>query len=93
VFPVDGRVDECEMYLDFFVPNPIDTDSARRYWERNMDLTIRTVCDEDFPTSEAMQRNFATGAQTHSVFGRNEPALTHFERTISERVAAGRGAA
>jgi phenylpropionate dioxygenase-like ring-hydroxylating dioxygenase large terminal subunit len=93
VFPVDGRVDECEMYLDFFVPNPIDTDSARRYWERNMDLTIRTVCDEDFPTSEAMQRNFANGAQTHSVFGRNEPALTHFERTVSERVAAGRSAA
>jgi phenylpropionate dioxygenase-like ring-hydroxylating dioxygenase large terminal subunit len=88
VFPVEDRVDECEMFLDFFVPQPIDTDSARRHWERNMDLTIRTVCDEDFPVSEAMQRNFASGAPSHSYFGRNEPALAHFERTVSQRVAA-----
>jgi phenylpropionate dioxygenase-like ring-hydroxylating dioxygenase large terminal subunit len=92
VLPVDGKVDECVMYLDFFVPNPIDSDSARRHWERNMDLTIRTVCDEDFPTSEGMQRNFAIGAQTHAVFGRNEPALAHFERTVAQRVAAGESA-
>lgn len=87
VFPVDGRVDECEMYLDFFVPNPIDTDSARRHWERNMDLTIRTVCDEDFPVSESMQRNFATGTQSHAIFGRNEPALAHFETMVRARTA------
>jgi len=88
VFPVDGRVDECEMYLDFFVPNPIDSDSARRHWERNMDLTIRTVCDEDFPVSETMQRNFTLGSRSHAIFGRNEPALAHFESTVLARTAA-----
>ncbi|MBT7758876.1 MAG: aromatic ring-hydroxylating dioxygenase subunit alpha, partial [Rhodospirillaceae bacterium] len=43
VFPVDDKVDECVMYLDFFIPEPAETDSARQHWDRNMDLTIRTV--------------------------------------------------
>ena len=89
IFPVEGKVDECVMELAFFVPNPIDSDSARRHWQRNMDLTIRTVCDEDFPTAEGMQRNFALGTPMHALIGRNEPALAHFERTVTERVTAG----
>ncbi len=89
VFPVDGKVDECVMHLDFFIPNPIDSDSARRHWERNMDLTVRTVCDEDFPTGEGIQRNLSLGLRKHTVFGLNEPALAHFEQTISKHVTAG----
>jgi phenylpropionate dioxygenase-like ring-hydroxylating dioxygenase large terminal subunit len=86
VFPVEGKADECVMVLDFFVPDPIDSDSARRHWERNMDLTIRTVCDEDFPVGEGIQRGMGSGAQTHTSYGRNEPALAHFERTVSQVV-------
>jgi hypothetical protein len=74
------------MYLDFHVPNPIDSDSARRHWQRNMDLTIRTVCEEDFPASEGMQRGFSSGAQTHSTYGRNEPALAYFQRTVARAI-------
>lgn len=88
VFPVAGRPDECVMKLDFFVPNPIDSASARGHWERNMDLTLRTVCGEDFPTSEGMQRGYACAAQSHVTFGRNEPALIHFQRTVTEVVTA-----
>ncbi len=89
VFPVDGKVDECVMSLDFYVPDPIDSDSARRHWQRNMDLTIRTVCEEDFPIGEGMQRGFMSGAQTHATYGRNEPALAYFERTIADVLANG----
>lgn len=84
VFPVPGKVDECVMYLDFYAPNPIDTDSARGYWARNMDLTIRTVCEEDFPASEGMQFSFNSGARREVVYGRNEPALAHYQRSIRE---------
>ncbi len=86
VYPIGNGVDECIMYLDFYVPNRIDSDSARRHWERNMDLTIRTVCEEDFPACEGMQRGFTSGAQTHAIYGRNEPALAHFERAVEEVV-------
>lgn len=86
VYPLNDKVDECVMYLDFYTPNPIDSDSARGHWARNMDLTIRTVCEEDFPTCEGMQRGFDSGAQTHLTYGLNEPALAHFERTVEEVV-------
>ena len=86
VYPIKGRVDECVMYLDFFTPEPIDTESARRHWSRNMDLTIRTVCEEDFPTCEGMQAAFGAGARKELVYGRNEPALAHFQRSVRSAV-------
>jgi len=86
VYPVKGKVDECVMFLDFFTPDPIDSESARRHWSRNMDLTIRTVCEEDFPTCEGMQFAFGASARKEVVYGRNEPALAHFQRSVREAV-------
>ncbi|HRH85735.1 MAG TPA: aromatic ring-hydroxylating dioxygenase subunit alpha [Rubrivivax sp.] len=90
VFPVRGKVDECVMYLDFFVPTPIDSDSARRHWSRNMDLTIRTVCEEDFPTCEGMQIGYNAGARKELIYGRNEPALAYFQQRIRQSLAQAR---
>lgn len=84
VFPIKGRADECVMHLDFYVPEPIDSDSARRHWQRNMDLTIATVCEEDFPTCEGMQQGFRTGASQEILYGRNEPALAHFQKSVAQ---------
>jgi len=42
---------------------------------------------EDFPVGEGIQAGFASKAQTEMVFGRNEPALAHFERSVNEAVA------
>jgi phenylpropionate dioxygenase-like ring-hydroxylating dioxygenase large terminal subunit len=89
VFPNADKVGECVMYLDFFVPEPAETESARRHWDRNMDLTIRTVDEEDFPVGEGIQSGIAAKAQSEMVFGRNEPALAHFERSVTEAVTAG----
>ncbi len=47
-----------------------------------MDLLIRTVVDEDFTASEGMQAGFASGAQAHVVYGRNEPALAYFQNAV-----------
>ena len=88
VYPADDKVDECVMYLEFFIPEPADTDKAKLHWDRNMDLTIRTVDEEDFPMGEGIQSSFAAAAQTALVFGRNEPALAHFQRSINEAVAS-----
>ncbi len=89
IFPAADKVDECVMYLDFFIPEPAETESAKQHWDRNMELTIRTVNDEDFPIGEGIQAGFASKAQTEIVFGRNEPALAHFERSVNEAVAVG----
>jgi hypothetical protein len=54
-----------------------------------VELTIRTVDEEDFPIGEGIQAGFAAKAQTELIFGRNEPALAHFQRSINEAVADG----
>jgi hypothetical protein len=41
-----------------------------------------TVLEEDFVVSQAIQRGFGVGAQQHVTFGRNEPALQHFHRSL-----------
>jgi nitrite reductase/ring-hydroxylating ferredoxin subunit len=82
IFPAGDKVDECLIFLDFHVPEAPDTDSARRHWDRNMDLAIRTVVEEDFPTGETMQAAFGAGSHDHVVIGRNEPALRHFQRSV-----------
>ena len=87
VYPSPDHPDRCTMYLDFFIPEPAVSDSAKRHWDNNVDLTVRTVVEEDFPTSEGMQSGFLSGAQTHIVYGQNEPALAYFERTVTSAVS------
>ncbi|MGK0170612.1 MAG: nitrite reductase/ring-hydroxylating ferredoxin subunit [Gammaproteobacteria bacterium] len=86
VYPHPTDPNKCSMYLDFYIPEPATTERAREHWDRNMDLTIRTVVEEDFPTSEGMQSGFHCAAQSEVTYGRNEPALAYFEQQISERV-------
>jgi len=56
--------------------------SRRGHWDRNWKILMDTVQQEDFRVGRGMQRGFATGAQEHVVFGRNEPALQHFHESL-----------
>lgn len=86
VFPKNGRADEARMVLDFLIPQPAETEKARGHWTRSMDITVATVLAEDFPIAEGIQRGASSGALTHVVMGTNEPAIAHFERTVTETV-------
>ena len=82
VFPVDRKVDECVALLDFYIPEPATSASAHEHWRRNIELTLRTVEEEDFPTGESIQAGLASGAQEHMTYGRNEPALQHWQKCV-----------
>ena len=86
VYPMKNAVDRSAIVLDFLVPEPVVSESARAHWERNLELVVRTVSDEDFPTGEGIQFGFDSGAQSHLTYGRNEPALAYFEQTVSKMV-------
>jgi phenylpropionate dioxygenase-like ring-hydroxylating dioxygenase large terminal subunit len=86
MFPGD-RPDRCAMYVSLYIPEPVASDSARRHWDNNFNLLMATVEAEDFPTCEGMQRGFLSGAQESIVFGRNEPALQHFHRSVKAALA------
>ncbi|SKA35674.1 Phenylpropionate dioxygenase, large terminal subunit [Enhydrobacter aerosaccus] len=81
-FPKQGDPGVCEVELTLY--KPVETTKPDSYWEKNRDIAIRTVLDEDFPLGERMQIGFESGATEEVVYGRNEPALVHFHRSIRQ---------
>ena len=74
--------DRCRIEFALYTPEPPATDKARGYWQKNYDLAIRTVKEEDFALGEKMQRGFMSGMQEEVIYGRNEPALIHFHQRL-----------
>lgn len=87
VFPDPEDVDTAEIVVSLYTPEPAKTESAKRHWDRNMDLLVRTVMEEDFPVGQEIQRGFHSGAQEHILYGRNEPALAHFHAAVRGALA------
>jgi len=87
VYPGGDSPDESVMYVSLYTPEPANTESARRHWDRNMDLLMATVEKEDFPLAEGVQRGFYSSAQDEILFGRNEPCLQHFHKSVKEALA------
>ena len=56
------------------------------YFDRNWIVITDTVLTEDFMIGQSIQQGFTSGAQTHVTFGRNEPGVQHFHRSLAERV-------
>lgn len=79
--------DRCAVEFALYAPEPPATDKARAYWQKNYDLAVRTVKDEDFTLGEKMQRAFMSGLQAEVVYGRNEPALIHFHERLRAALA------
>jgi phenylpropionate dioxygenase-like ring-hydroxylating dioxygenase large terminal subunit len=85
VEPLDvGRV---RTHTSIFAPQP-PTESATRYWTKNLDLLLRVTGSEDFPMMERIYANLASGATSEVVYGRIEPPLIHFHTTLNEALAA-----
>ena len=76
-----------EAHLSVAIYVPPDSPRSERYWDKNFTLLVDVTDTEDFATAAGIQRGFATGAQTHVTFGRNEPALQHFHRSIETLLA------
>jgi hypothetical protein len=87
MFLAGNGIDETQMCVSLYIPEPALSDSARRHWKNNFDLLMATVESQDFPLSEGIQRGFYSGAQDEIVFGRNEPALQHYHRGIKAALA------
>jgi hypothetical protein len=52
-----------------------------------MQLVLDVVTGEDFPAGRSIQIGLTSGAQTHTVFGRNEPAMIHYHRSMQAALA------
>jgi phenylpropionate dioxygenase-like ring-hydroxylating dioxygenase large terminal subunit len=79
-FPDRDDPSRCEVEMTIYKPEASTRPDS--YWEKNRDIAIRTVMDEDFPLGERMQIGFESGATEEVIYGRNEPSLVHFHRSI-----------
>ncbi len=86
VFPDGDRVDRAVTYLDFYIPEPATSEKAKRHWEANVDLTVRTVEHEDFVAGAGAHKAFMTGQVKEVVYGTNEPALAYFHKVQAAAV-------
>jgi hypothetical protein len=82
IFPCESRVDRAMMELGLYVPKAPTTDDERTHWDKNMQLVLDVVTGEDFPAARSIQIGLASGAQTHVVYGRNEPAMIHYHQSM-----------
>ncbi len=57
-------------------------DAAPEYFDKNWTVVTDTVLTEDFVVGASIQVGFTSGAQTHLTFGRNEPGVQHFHRSL-----------
>jgi len=77
-----GRDDPSHCEVEMTIYKPTDSTRPDSYWEKNRDIAIRTVMEEDFPLGERMQIGFESGAAEEVIYGRNEPSLVHFHTSI-----------
>lgn len=82
IFPTDNRVDRAIMETALYIPKPIANEEERQHWLANLDLVMKVVSTEDFPAGRSMQIGFGSKAQTHTVYGRNEPAMIHYHSSM-----------
>lgn len=83
----DGAPGRSRVEVSVYTPEKVTTEKARAFYEKNIDLAIRTVDLEDFPTSEGIQSGHNALMQDSVVYGRNEPALIHYCSTMEAAIA------
>jgi phenylpropionate dioxygenase-like ring-hydroxylating dioxygenase large terminal subunit len=77
-----GRDDPGRSEVEMTIYKPAVSTRPDSYWEKNREIAIRTVLEEDFPLGERMQIGFESGATQEVIYGRNEPSLVHFHSSI-----------
>jgi hypothetical protein len=82
IYPTQDRVDRAVMDLALYVPKAPSTEAERQHWDKNMQLVLDVVTGEDFPAGCTIQLGLTSGAQTHTVYGRNEPAMIHYHQSM-----------
>lgn len=80
--PTGNDPSTCVVELASYIPEAPKSEKSERFWRKNFDLAVATVEAEDFTLGERIQKNAEAGVVDRVVYGRNEPAMTHFHTGI-----------
>jgi phenylpropionate dioxygenase-like ring-hydroxylating dioxygenase large terminal subunit len=84
--PLD--VGRTRLTTSVYAPAEPPSEGSRQYFVKNLELLLQVTGTEDFPLIEEVQRNLASGVLEHMVYGKIEPALTHFHREVNKAIEA-----
>jgi len=85
-------VGRTRVATSIFTAEPAETDKARGYWTKNLDILLGVTGREDFPLMEQIHANLASGAMPEVVFGKLEPGLIHFHAAVARAIGLPEGA-
>lgn len=63
-----------------------ETEAERRDADEFAEVTVSAIRDEDYPINQGVAQSLLSGRATSVLFGRNEPALQHYHRTLERLV-------
>ena len=81
-------VDRSRFTASVYAPSEPETERSRDHFVKNLDLLLDVTGAEDFPALEDIQRNLASGALEHMVYGKIEAPLVHFHQQINAQIKA-----
>lgn len=85
-YPMGNRDDVCRAKITLILDKKPDNEQLARRWEKNWELTRRTVYTEDFEAASKIQSNMSMNIPPHLVYGRNEIALQEFHRNLDQAI-------
>lgn len=89
VFPDPEAPDGMVARASLLAPRRATTPEETRHWDKNWEILMKTVLEEDFVIAKTMQHGFRSGVRSHAVFGRQEGTLQHYHRVLEDEMAAG----
>ncbi len=81
-------VDRTTVEHAMYTVDPVTTDADRERFDQRFAAAGNVTSVEDFPESEVIHRNLASGMTEATIAGRNEPGIIHFHRMIATALAA-----
>jgi phenylpropionate dioxygenase-like ring-hydroxylating dioxygenase large terminal subunit len=90
--PVSGEVDRTRVHVRFYTPGEPASDKQAAFWDRMIDYTM-TFVSEDFVQQQTIFANLRSGISPELIFGRNEPALIHYHRSLDRALEDARAGA
>lgn len=88
IVPDASQPGRCRWHFALLTPEPVTTDKARRYFDKNFDYIVATG-REDVAMAESTQRTLASGANDALVYSRFEPVLTWFHQQVAAALETG----
>jgi phenylpropionate dioxygenase-like ring-hydroxylating dioxygenase large terminal subunit len=79
---VPSSAEETTVHHALYTYAPVETDSDRAHFDERFGAAIAVTGNEDFPISEVIHRNLASGALDATIAGRNEPGMIAFHSLI-----------